>query len=505
MKAYLNGIELTPEAADTNNIRITYNANRTRNYIERITFSGWAYDLIKTELIDNNLGYLNSLPFKVEKTCCGGGIVFDGAIYGDVIEWDSKSCLVSAQPIQEDDESEAYRKIQSKTITEDLRNDGHPWVWATSGRNFFAVAVTFLAQFLFNVILSLVGRFLLLLETFLGDNSDLYENFTQLSAAYSQSMLLGLGQRAVMPYVRNIVEDAITPEGLTFESSILNESSSLYYNAAYLSIQTKPYLITDPKGFLKKENLPVLSLEQFLNQISQVFNASWEVKGTTLYFERRDNLPESTAFDISGERDLFIEFSWTKEQKKAYFDLQYVRDSTDKGGNEDVQSFDHIEEWNAAANENQRGAFEVNPPFSAHLIDFPYSSQGIGSLAATVLAGSGVNLDTGTKTLELSENFAFAPKIIPVDETASGFLIPDDDRMKGQTIYDNFYAIEDPNESGFRGLDFTATFNMSCGFIELIQSLNTVLLPVGNNVQRGYVNNIEIDFTRNTARINGEL
>lgn len=506
MKAYLNGIELGADAADLEAVKLTYTGRAKKNYADRVEFSGWAYDLLKAELIDDEKGYLKSVPFRLDRTCCGGGTAFLGAVRGDKIDWDSDGCIITASIIQQDDESEFLRKLESTLIADHLPNT-NPMIFAFSGRGLAGAVLTIIINFVLigflQVLRPVVATISVLVSVFDRGAFDTAMEFMDTFVFnLKENGLRALGQKMAAPLVRELIEGSLSACGLTFQSSILNEASSAYFNLAYLAAQQKPYSFSSKK--LIKENIPLRSVKQFLDELKQVFDADYDVYGDVLIFERRDLLPDAALFDITQETDLSLSYSWEAEQKNAYFDLRYTIDIDEKGGNSEAESFNHIEEWNEDNNDNQSGAFEVNLPFSPYVLDFPFNSSGVKNILTNFASLAGQPIPPG-KHLEISGQYVYVPKLLPLVQNGESWTVSETDALKGEALYDNFYFIENPRESGFRGMRFTATFIASCSFIENANGISRVIIPFGNNTTKAYVNNIEIDFNTNQARVSGEF
>lgn len=506
MKAYLNNTELKADAARLQDIDITYRKRRKADYANQIEFYGWAYDLIKAELIDDDFGYLKTLPFRVERTCCGGGVVFEGLVRGDKLDWDSDGCTVSASIIQNDEATEAYRKFESKTFIDDLPETGHPYLWAPGGQGLFTTYLTVVFRIGFTTLLQTIRAVLVVIESVFGDRSDLYEDFERAVNQMDEQIALGLGQWLNMPYLRDIINANAESEGLTVQSSIFNDPASAYYNLAYVSVLSEPYsILSRVKGVVSYKNFPVQSFTAFLDGLASIFNTDWFVKDGVLYIERRDNLPESAAFDISNESDLFIEFEWLKDPKKAYFDMEWTPDATERAGSENLDLFNHIEEWNAAGNESQEGALKTTPVYAPYFLDLPYGSKAKALVIKTFISLFGVSFSIKEPTLNLTDKYIYVPKLLPIIKTGDVWKADPGNQMYGQTLYDSFWDIENPNTSGFRGLGFSASFTADCAFLDVAKDLTLVNLPVGNNTALGYVKSIEVNYTSNTVTIQGEI
>lgn len=509
MKAYLNGIELTQAAANLSEMTITYTGRTKSDYSESVEFTGWAYDLLKSQLIDDPKGYLKSVPFRVEQDCCTPQTVFNGAVRGDKIDWNSDGCIITAAITQEDEESDLLRKIRSTLISDHLPTV-NPLILAFAGKGLASVYLNFLvANFLIILMVVLIpvvaiisGIVSIFDRGALNEAMDFMNNAI---ATTKNNALKSVGQIVAAPLVREMLIEPLAAIGLTFESSILNDAASPYFNLGYLAIQQKNYSFASRAVI--PENIPIRTIEQILSELSIFFNGAWDVYGDKLVFERRDNLPDAGAFDITGEEDLRLGYSWNTEQKNAYFDLQYNIDIDEKGGNAELNGFNEIVEWNASANENQSGAFKVDLPFSAYVLDFPFNSSGIASLLKGFVSALGLNVPSG-KHLEISGQYIYVPKMIPLlpSTNASGlWAAADPENVIGQALYNNFYFIEDPNYSGFRGLEFTAQFNASCAFKDAAKEITRVNIPYGNTTALGYVNSIEINYATNRATIKGNF
>lgn len=142
-----------------------------------------------------------------------------------------------------------------------------------------------------------------------------------------------------------------------------------HYNACYFFPQTKrgirrynnlvppipPFTNNDRNttDFYIPENAPLLALDQFLDQLKEVYNAEWRLKsyvrgngtvGVKLEFKRKDQFyinPSGYAFDFTengADRDKVLSglcYEWTGEKNPAAVKGIYALDASNKSGDEE--------------------------------------------------------------------------------------------------------------------------------------------------------------------------
>ena len=113
------------------------------------------------------------------------------------------------------------------------------------------------------------------------------------------------------------------------------------------------------------ENAPGVTLDMFLDELKQVYNAEWRVRGDKLYFNRKDLADSNTvALDVSpgGAHEQYLLdgvcYSWNEQKMPAILKGIYSRDGIDSAGNEAVEPMN-----GAAAASLTFGTTDNNPNF----------------------------------------------------------------------------------------------------------------------------------------------
>lgn len=149
-------------------------------------------------------------------------------------------------------------------------------------------------------------------------------------------------------FVRTLFQRACAHLGLTFQSSIFNSQNSAYYRAAIM-----PRKVVQPNtnylGFKRAadENTTASSygyydgtFGQLIRELEPIFNAKATIKGTTLYFERKDYFSITSSLtlpnlDLNGVNNGEYRYN-AHELASNYFTLWEL-------DNQELNTYDHYE------------------------------------------------------------------------------------------------------------------------------------------------------------------
>jgi len=145
------------------------------------------------------------------------------------------------------------------------------------------------------------------------------------------------------PFVRTYMKNVCDKCGLDFESSIVNDSGSVYYNLAHLFAPTKYGVQQSSSKDWIPQNAPIYTLWTYAKSLRQIFNAKYLKRDGTFYFERKDFFVGTFVYDFTGadksKLDSKICFQWSGEKKPAYRAFKYSDDAFDQTGNEAKHRF----------------------------------------------------------------------------------------------------------------------------------------------------------------------
>jgi hypothetical protein len=589
LKIELNGTLITGrlDGADTFSVTLRQSdedGRLAKSFSSELTFYDDGYSILKTELIDDPTGYSKEVKVKVWDSCCSEA-VFEGVIKGDGIDWCEPGCFITANLVEDDD---SINCVRSTLIWDNhsgfLSRSFVPIRYCIEIRPEFIqyVLIGLLFQLnliFFSVILALIPaifiifgiiylicnviraicsfriRFRILRWTIqigpfcsapncntgftnpITVINNLLDVFRDLNTA-----IIPCGRFHPSPFIRDYVENVCAKCGLTFQSSILKNPSSPYFNAVATWAQIKKGRKKDSNNFtLISDNLPVETLETLLNNyLKPTFNADYRIVNNVLVFERKDFfLSTSTWVDtetLLSNGDLIdseICYTWTDKERYAFGRFEYSLDAQDYIGNEAKNRYNDIVDWNVPYSPSQTGFLQRTLPvgLSRHREDgidtdvFTFHENALGGVINAVFFGAFSNYD---KALLINQHCFFNPKFLIYDpnsgndgevkrDYSNAFCGGDpgaapDERynypfwfLEGKTnnLYSNFHFIDNPRLPGTTNFDFKFSFRFTCDDYRSFDFAKTVRLIKGGTIVNGTVKEIEVDFVKRVISVSG--
>lgn len=518
------------------NFQITYReegegGSVASSYTSELTFYDDGYQYIKQFLIDSPNGFLETIAVKIYDACCNK-VVFLGYIRGDSLDWCESQCYVTCNIINRDDITSC---IQNKLIWDDTAgflSKQYPKIrYCLQNRPIFLqVLIDIVASLLLliaGIILTIIAG--LLFITFNpGAAQDILDFRNKIRAA-----LLPCGLFHPSPYIRDYINNVCNICGLTFQSSILNDSNSAYYNTVLFSAQVrKGRLPNDPDGKLILDNKPLETLVSlFDNYLNLVFNAKYKIRNNILYFERKDYFNTGNQWidteQLLNEGRLIdgkVCYTWQDRTRYSFARFEYQGDAMEYIGNEYLPYYNDIVEWNPNGNPAQKGEYVVSLPLSparfvgdaeTNEIDLTYAGQGV--------PGLGISYDG---VLLMAQHNCFTYKFLIIDPATSKVVnyFPDwviggdipgtkhDERFnypywfvegRDGNLYSNFHYIDDPRSSQNTNFDFKFTFQFTCQEFADFEFGKNVRLIRGGQQKFGQIKEIQVDFNNRTIQVTG--
>lgn len=585
----LNGTLITGRIDGVESFAVTLRENDedgslAKSFTTELRFYDDGYNILKNQLIDAPNGFINQVDVQIFDECCGR-LVFDGVINGDSIDWCEPECWVATQIVERKD---VLNCVKSRLIYDDqngfLDQNQKKVRYCVDVRPDFLLAILFLVYYILQVtivtILVPIGLSLAPLSIIVFaiclivcaipgtdcETSDCTDNeFINPVELFDtiRDFLQDINARIFQcqfyhptALVRDYIQNACTLCGLQFESSILNDPASPYYDLLLFSASVrKGYKPTETEGKLISDNLPVETIDTLMKTyLMPMFNAKYWIVGNRLIFERKDFFDGTTQW-IDGEQMLnngrIIEnqicFSWIDRERPAYGDYKYSPDGSDLICNEVGDRFNEIVEWNSPPSNAQSESKDLVLLSSMSR----YRADDAGpdnfrlfqnNTIISVLFGSA--LANSENLLLLSQHTPLNYKFL-IWDSASGL---DNARIKrsysssftggnvlgntyniiGQTfnnqvlnpnklfnypmwfkannsnnLYSLFHYIDNPRLPGAKLFNFNFTFQFTCGEFDSIDFSKTVRLKVGNNVKFGQIKELQIDFVKRTIAVSG--
>lgn len=571
MRIELNGTLVTGLIDGVQNFTVTLrnraeDGSLAKSFTSELTFYDDGYQILKTALIDDPFGFSKSVAIKIFDDCCREA-VFEGVIKGDAIDWCEPKCFISANVI----EDEAKINCIKSTLIWDNHNGflsrSHPIIrycieirpeFLQYGLILQATLWQLLINLLFFTLLPIIWfllGFVYLLCSFVNlfgadlncdtdftNPAKLTNDILSLIKELSNS-LASCGRFHPSPFVREYIKNACDKCGLQFQSSILNDASSPYYNTVLFAAQTKKgrkfnstdYTIID-------ENKPIETVETLMqNYLKPMFNAEFQIVNNVLVFERKDFF-QSTSTWIDVEQLLNdgkinnneICFNWIDKERWAFGDYQYSKDFIEYVGNEAILRFNDIVEWNIPYNPGQKGSREIllQVAPSRHRKDgidltvFDFFQNLLGGIVNLIWNNVFSDYD---QTLLTNHHMAGYYKFMIYDTNSgtAGLVkhnysnsfcggypngtLPDQrfnypfwfDANFKNNLYSLFHYIDDPRLPGTTQFDFKFTFEFDCQTYKDFNFAKTIRLIKNGQIVNGVVKELNIDFSKRVIQVAG--
>ena len=552
-----------------------------KSYSAELTFYDDGYDIIKTELIDNANGFINKITAEVYDECCGR-LVFKGVIRGDSLDWCEPECWVTCQIVEEKPELSC---IQSTLIYDGLLSVEQKKVrYCVEMRPQFIVEILLAVFSIVNSVIYLIllplSLAVIVIQSLLYGlcslfcvipgtgctqetcNDGVWTNpdnaFSEISGWLDdfQNRLIQCQWYHPTALVRDYIKNVCDRCGLTFKSSILNDSSSPYYNLLLFSAPVRRgYKPSETNGLLISENLPIETLDSLMQRhLKPLFNARYWIINGEFIFERKDYFANSNTW-IDSEQLLLngkilenrICFSWIDDKKYAYGRYTYLQDGSDILAYEAANRFNTIVEWNNPPSEAQSGYLDKQ--FLSGTARFRndwagYEATGFGGFVNVALGNA---LEDSKNLLLMSQHTAFNYKFLIWDSSSSideariernysnsftgGIVIEnvyynigdaeiiDEDyplpvdklfnypmwfnENNANNLYTLFHYIDNPRYPGIKLFNFNFTFEFDCAEFDSLDFSKNIRLRVGNNIKFGEVKELTVDFMKRTISVNG--
>lgn len=577
IKIEINGVLITGRIDGTETFEVTIRENDqdgtiAKSFSSELTFYDDGYNILKTFFIDDPNGFSNSVNVKVFDDCCLKE-VFSGVIKGDSIDWCEPDCYISANIVEEKPEINC---IRSTIIWDNYNNfldvprpavryciENRPGfiqlvlIWLTFVLNYLlimilipllAIVVTLstILFFICSVVCAIPGTTCTQSDCSGSVYSNPIQAVQQILDIFEEirDLAIPCGRFHPSPLVRDYIKNVCDKCGLTFQSSILNDPSSPYYDTLLFAAQVKKGSNRNSTSYLPiTENLPVETLETLMNNVLKpTFNANFWVIGNNLIFERKDYFQGVSTW-IDAEQlynegriiDNKICFSWQDRERWAFGRYEYQPDAQDYIGNEAKPRFDEIVDFNNPYSPSQSGQLEVQIPFSPARFRDDQIDVDIYSYFANVFGGivdfffGGVFSSTQDYLL-LSQDTAFNYKLLIWDRT-SGIAFAKIKRFypdlftggnvngisplyrfnypfwfkenRANNLYSLFHFIDDPRNPLTQQFDFNFEFEFSCDEFASFDFSKSIRMIKGGNVAFGIVKDLKVDFAKRIISVSG--
>ncbi len=543
-----------------------------KSFSEQITFFGEAFDYMKAKFITNPNGKFEIVEITLIDDCCGEEkIVFEGAIFGNNVEWCSGDCFLRVSAVEFDDRAKQLDCLRSTLIYDNhdgFQQQEHPrMVYCNELRPNALQHITLIVGIILNLQLIVISPILTTIAVIVfvlnlvinavnlipnvniqpinldgNDQTTNLQTITNLLTSLN-SFVIGCGRRHPSPLIREYIDNVCRKCGIEWESSIFGSPQSDYYNTvlynAPIQQGKRPLLnVNNPITTWIDENKPIDTLPTLLDSLATVFNARWQVSGGVLRFERKDFFWDNAEWvnyedlDLEGLLDGVICYSWRDEDAAAILRLSYQVDAVDDVGNEAIDRFNKLIEWNIPVSERQKGIEErlypfgvarfrgdgIEPDILQQYAWFPAYTQASNIYSGVIIHGKGVaftpklliwdgdSINFGKVKRYAIPGFSIDPLRnynYPYNNTDFGAapltVYPSDEPLSA--LYKRFHAIDNPKVLNDKGKTFTFDFKFTCDHLSNFEVNKNIMTPIGS----GRITTVQMNYTRRTAKVTGNV
>ncbi len=424
------------ENKDSNGLTIPGASQLQKSASGTLTFEEEAYRLMKQWLIDDVSAPLNSIDVRIEDTACKDDFL-GYTIKATDLRWcEDQVCTFDTTLKQKDERLNCIKSTlitnnhTGMFQTVPANNKKHPrfsycneqrpngimiMVWWQSAiiivpTLWLLVPIMFALNGIFAVVNVIVGAVNALIKLLTGKPLDTvnwqtipYFDFDGMREALGAYFVEsgGCGREHPAPLIRDYIQNVcdycnVKVDGdsapiffaqtmdVASSRGMLKDVHNPHYNACYLHATVKRGIrrfksvnalraLHNNTDYYIEDNSPLLTLDMFLDELKQVYNAEWRLKNGKLYFQRKDYFLQSAPlydFTANGaDRFKLLEglcFEWNELKYPAYTKGIYTSDAADTCGNEaEAQMNAYIQHGNVDENPNFESVREINVPYGA--------------------------------------------------------------------------------------------------------------------------------------------
>lgn len=522
------------------------NATPSRKFSKELKFFGRSKDIIKTELINHPEGANREIPIKLYDDCCkskNGGAYehFSGVIRGDNVDWCEDECFVTATASQSTKDIDCLESTVIYDNKYGFQSNQHPRMnYCLEFRPgimhdlFIVLGFSILLIFQpFRLVVFALDLIIKIIDAIPGVKlkqplkGGLGEELTDINDMIKEA-ITGCGRQHPSPLIREYLDNVCKVCGVTYQSSILTDPASDYYNTVMLNA---PVEKGDRKNTnFKVENAPIFSGTQFLSLINQVFNTKYVITNGKIIQERRDEIQNRLGTWINYEKikregrlKKALCYSWNGDEKPAYARFEYSQDATDWVGNEAKSYYNNIVEWNKPYSSAQKGEKKVLLQLSMPR----FRNDGIDRDVLSFwdwLPFIGPILKGNDNALIMNNGTCFYPKFLIWDGKSRSnsfvkkygkdynkpFTFSEENNAKGTVqstrkpntgLYPRFWEIDNPRTSELKGINFTFEFYYTCDELRAYDINKMVELPKGNSA----IKSVDISIKEQSIKVTGTI
>lgn len=579
IRIVLNGQPIDPrdiEGEQQVSITITVQDNETQTVRKKasneLTIYGASFAILKAALIDPIEGRTNGVPVKIYDDCTeevtgSAHLLLDGLFRGAEASWCQGDCFIKVTAIEETVSTRAEDCLKSTLIADNrngFKSQVHPrmvycdqlrpgWLHHTIlALGSIAVLILYVLTpvvLVITVIIDIINVIIDAVNVLPGVDiapidfdGNASTDFLQEYAQFRQRLIdaiIGCGAKHPSPLVRSYLNNVCSICGLTLQSSIFTDPASDYYNTVLLNAPTTEGTRDNGVTYID-DNEPYETGDTFLQKLAITFNARRRIIGSTLYFERKDHLPNGTWIDpqvLKAEGRLVghVCYKWNTDPIPAFATVGFTEDALDTVGNEARGYYKDIVEWNNPYLPVQTGERKIQFPFGMLRCRRDGGSDILEGYTVVFWMADPINQHSNALLLE--RGLTALPKLIVWDGNIDfglarrfdvpGYFKPFNENYNfpfhvnefnvapntgypqnapNMGIYGRFHAIENPKVHNTRGVDFDFTFEYNANDLLTMNPFSTVPVDPADNGTTidGEITSITINVTERTILVAGK-
>jgi hypothetical protein len=195
--------------------------------------------------------------------------------------------------------------------------------------------------------------------------------------------LTGLGRWACAPLIREIITHHCDQVGIRFQSSLINDPSSDYYDMAMFDISRggKGDFNDTSRGKrmgIMLENSYLMTVMDLIRRMSDLFEAEYRLIDGVLYIETPDFFDRLRTIKVH-DTDHCTKYSYDSREMYAYGEFSFAEDGVDREGTKTSYLYAQKLEWNNPPSKAQKGKLTRTHLFgvSRYMFDqFSYHKDG---------------------------------------------------------------------------------------------------------------------------------
>lgn len=575
----VGGVDMLPEyisGEDGISVVIKVDKGVSKAVTATLTAFGALFDVIKANLIDPPGARLAELPISIFDPC-SGTLLFQGVIRGDLVDWCEGECKCDFTCVEKTIETALVDGLTSTLIYDNwngIQEQDHPrMVYCNEmPQDFIQIAIMILGSiivaimYMLTPIIAVFSVLIQLINTIIdgvnlvpgvsidhidfdGDDSTTFlQEYVGLRDNFIETVI-GCGRKHPSPLVRAYLLNVVEKFGGAFQSTILNNAASDYFNTVLFNA---PFIkgTRNESQKMKSENLPILTGTGLLDKLALVFNARYGVRTIagvpTLVFERHDVFAagmgvwvDPMQLKAAGRLEAGLCYSWNSDAPAALLDIGFAMDPTDGPANEAKPVYHNIVEWNQPFSASQKGietrafefgmvrcrhdqvsggdvldAFDLNPLYASALSAFQdvmLLERGTAGLPKLII-WDGLSLLNGKVKRGYNEAFYTDDNglhyVLPYNAANAPYWVDDHTSVPSTeylpdvangNLYKRFHALDAPKINNRRGITFKFAWQYNAEEITSMVPLASVPLPIGV----GSTTQITINCSKGTIEVVG--